>query len=162
MKAQFLTKLRVEHLAKKWWMLTEPLVYYSALLERDIVVPAGFVTDFASVPRIPIAYWLFGSRANAPAVIHDRLYRWGDVPRLTADRVFNEAMRAEGKWFTTRWPMTAAVMAFGWWAYKPVPGCLDWRGCKPEPKCIYCDKYYGKWRDCIRSGYHPALWREHE
>jgi hypothetical protein len=149
MKAQFLTKLRVEHLNTKWWMLTEPLVYYSALLERDIVVPAGFVTDFASVPRIPIAYWLFGSRANAPAVIHDRLYRWGDIPRLTADRVFNEAMRAEGKWFTTRWPMTAAVMAFGWWAYKAVPGCLDWRGCKlgSGAWCFDCPKYFHGWSE---------------
>ncbi len=149
MQAQFLTKLRVEHLAKKWWMLTEPLVFYSELIGKTIIAPAGFVSDFASVPRAPVVYWLFGARANASAAIHDRLYRWCDVSRNMADRIFNECMKAEGKLGFTRWPMTGAVMAFGWFAYKCMPGCLDCRGCslKTGAWCFDCPKYFHGWSE---------------
>ena len=152
MQAQFLTPLRVEHVSGKWWRLTESLVYYSTMLDATIETPKGFVTDFASVPRLPLAYWLFGSRANDPAVVHDRLYRFGDIPRITADKVFCEAMKSKGKWPTTRWPMTAAVMGFGWIVYSPRPGCLDIRKkCEPGIDCIdHCGDYYGGWSGTLK------------
>jgi hypothetical protein len=59
-------------------------------------VPAGFVTDFASVPRVPVAFWLFGDTAHAAAVVHDWLYSTEIFPKDTADSVFYEAMRASG------------------------------------------------------------------
>ena len=76
------------------WRLLEPLVYQSDLLDRDVVVPAGFVTDFASVPRAPIAYFLAGNTGNRAAVVHDYLCRTGEVDRRVADDVFFEALRA--------------------------------------------------------------------
>ena len=155
MQAGFLTPLRVEQVASGWWRLTSPLAYYSEMLEQVIVVPEGFCTDFASVPRLPIAYWLFGSRANAPAVTHDFAYRTGIIARTTADRVFNEAMKAEGKTFLTRWPMTGAVLAFGGLVYRSRGGCLDYRGCskrKPKaPRCEYCEHWYRDWQKCLMT-----------
>lgn len=40
----------------------------------QITVKTGFLTDFASVPKIPFAYLLFGGIGNYPAVAHDGLY----------------------------------------------------------------------------------------
>jgi hypothetical protein len=151
MQAQFLTSLTLRDLPGKWWQLASPLVYYSALLDATITVPVGFVTDTASVPRLPLAYWLFGGRGNSPAVVHDWLYRTALVSRHTADKVFNEALKSEGKWCTTRWPMTAAVMAFGGFVYNPQPGCLDIRDCRDHgPHCIGCPTYYDGWSGSIK------------
>lgn len=80
------------------WRLLAPLVYVSQR-RGLIVVPKGFKTDFASVPRLPLAYALTGDTAHASAVVHDYLCRiyypeckitWAD-----AARVFLEAMKHE-------------------------------------------------------------------
>ncbi len=61
---------------------------------ETIKVPIGFITDFASVPRM--FWWLYpkwGKYGNA-AVIHDYLY-WEQLekyPRNRADEIFLEAM----------------------------------------------------------------------
>ena len=78
------------------WRLLEPLRYYSSLLGQTVEVPAGFVTDFASVPRAPIAYFLCGNTGNRAAVVHDYLCRTGTVEREKADKVFKEALSASG------------------------------------------------------------------
>ena len=152
MKAQFLTDLVLKDLPGKWWQLEADLVFYSALLDATITVPKGFVTDTASVPRLPFAYWLFGGRGNAPAVTHDWLYRNDLIPRLESDKVFCEALKASGKWGITRWPMTAAVMGFGWIVYSPRPGCLDIRKkCESGIDCIvHCGDYYSGWSGTLK------------
>jgi hypothetical protein len=71
--------------------LLSPLVYSSDLLGRLVIVPAGFVTDFASVPRIPVAFLLAGDAAHEAAVVHDWLYSTHEVDRATSDAVFREA-----------------------------------------------------------------------
>ena len=87
------------------WLLDSPLVYESDILGL-ITVPAGFETDFASVPRVPIAYTLFGDRAHRESVVHDYLYRIDAVPPATYDQandVFLEAMECRGKsWFVRK------------------------------------------------------------
>src|SRR5258708_6192683 len=72
--AEFKTKLVVEELDDKTWKLKEDLYYTSDIL-GVIYVPAGFVTDFASVPRLPFAYLLAGDTAHQAAVVHDYLYQ---------------------------------------------------------------------------------------
>ena len=99
--SSFKTKLRVE-----WentddddvptWKLLDPLVYSSDILGRDVEVPAGFVTDFASVPRAPVAYFLAGGEGNRAAVVHDYFCQTKEVPRRVADDVFYEALIASG------------------------------------------------------------------
>jgi hypothetical protein len=63
----------------KVWVIGRSLVYESDLLGK-IIVPVDFETDFASVPRVPIAYELFGDRAHRESVIHDYLYRIDSKP----------------------------------------------------------------------------------
>jgi hypothetical protein len=117
----FLSPLRVEQLDKSDWKLLEPLRYYSAVLLRVIEVPEGFVTDFASVPRLPFIFWFTGGTAEAPAVLHDWLYRTGaeSVTRAQADAVFKEAMDSrEYYWSIRTWSMWAGVRIGGRWSYQ--------------------------------------------
>lgn len=99
--------------------LLAPLVFRSSVLERQVTVPEGFVTDLASVPRWVVAYLIAGGKAVRAAVVHDYLYDTGQVEREQADAVFREAMDIEKdpeeSWL--RWAMWAAVRAGGWIPY---------------------------------------------
>jgi len=114
-KARFLSTLRTDRvgLASADRILLSPLVFESVLLGLQVHVPTGFVTDFASVPRAPLTYWLFGGVGDEAAVIHDFAYEKGLVPRDAADDLYLEALEACGvaKW--RRLAMWAAVRAFG-------------------------------------------------
>jgi hypothetical protein len=82
-----------------------------------ITVPAGYVTDFASVPRL---FWRveppFGIAAPA-AVVHDYLYSSGGLEgrytRLQADEIFREALAVLGVGVVKRNLMFAAVRVGG-------------------------------------------------
>ena len=95
------------------WRLCAPLIYESDVANRIITVPAEFETDLASVPRLPLVYWLCGGRANKPAVVHDFLYSKGIVPREIADAVFLEAMGVVGVPTVYRRLMWAGVRVGG-------------------------------------------------
>lgn len=102
------------------WELGAPLVYQSDLLKATITVPKGFVTDLASVPRVPIIYEYFGDRVHREPVIHDYLYRTDSIPVASfrqANAVFLEAMASRGKGFFTRWGMWAGVWLGGIFMY---------------------------------------------
>lgn len=76
---KFLTDLKVNQISESdgrknaVWKLTDPLIYESEKIGL-IIVDRGTVTDFATVPRLPIAYLLAGGRSNAPGVLHNGLY----------------------------------------------------------------------------------------
>ncbi|UZR30607.1 DUF1353 domain-containing protein [Methylococcus mesophilus] len=53
------------------WITLASLRYESTFLGDAVSIPEEFVTDFASVPRLPLAYLLARGRAIRPAVIHD-------------------------------------------------------------------------------------------
>lgn len=109
--AEFLTDLDCICITDKIWCLDAPLVYESDILGR-IEVPKGFYTDLASVPRVPIAFMLFGGRAHREAVIHDYLYRIDACPvctRKQADDTFFEAMEVREKGWFVRYAMWAGV-----------------------------------------------------
>jgi hypothetical protein len=81
--------------------LLEPLRFWSKVLQAVVTVPAGFVTDYASVPRLPVVFLLVGGKGNRAAVVHDLLYTLGStypgtVTREQADAVLREAMLATG------------------------------------------------------------------
>jgi hypothetical protein len=113
----FLSELRVENASGQddgKWRLTAPLVYQSDVAAMTITAPAGMVTDFASVPRAPLAYMLFGDRASEASVIHDYLYGSHLVPRAMADAVLREASAVTGVSWFARNSMWLGVRAFGW------------------------------------------------
>jgi hypothetical protein len=115
----FTTKLDIICLEDSIWELASPLMYDSGIL-GPIRVPTGFHTDLASVPRIPIAFTLFGDRAHHEAVVHDYLYKVDSTPQCTrkqADSVFLEAMKVRGKGLFVRLAMYAGVRLGGWTAW---------------------------------------------
>lgn len=118
--AQFLTELNARLKDDdKIWVLDSPLIYQSDILGK-IEVPAGFETDFSSVPRVPIAYMLFGGKAHRESVIHDFCYRLDSFPVSTysqANNVFLEAMKVRGKGFFVRHAMYYGVVAGGWTSF---------------------------------------------
>ena len=102
--SQFLSKLDVEqvedtsHEGRGTWKLTAPLVYQSDIAATTITVPVGFVTDFASVPRVPMIFDWLGDRGNLAATIHDYLYTAPHplASRDLADSVLLEALIVQG------------------------------------------------------------------
>jgi hypothetical protein len=101
------------------WRLDSELVFESDKL-GIITVPKGFQTDFASVPRVPIAYTLFGDKAHREAVIHDYLYRIDSAPQASysqANDCFLEAMKVRGKSWFVRYSMYWGVVLGGWASY---------------------------------------------
>lgn len=118
--AKFLTELDARLINDdSVWMLDSPLVYQSDIVGK-ITVPEGFQTDFASVPRLPIVFSLYGDKAHRESVIHDYLYRIDSIPNVflgTANRVFFEAMSCRGKSAFIRYPMYWGVEAGGTASY---------------------------------------------
>lgn len=92
--ARFLTTLDVRHHSPDKWELLSPLVVVAK--DKLVRVPPGFVTDFASVPRIPLAFMLFGNVGHRSATVHDYLYQTGQVTREEADAIFKELLAEEG------------------------------------------------------------------
>lgn len=94
--------------------LMQPLIYQSVVAQRVFTVPTGFVTDFASVPRIaPLAFALCGGTSEEASVVHDYLYTTHTTTREMADAVLREASAASGVPAWRRWLMWAGVRAFG-------------------------------------------------
>jgi len=85
----------------------------------DVIdVPIGFMTDFASVPRllwVMIPRW--GKYGNA-AVIHDWLYWDQSRTRREADQIFLEGMQVLEVSPLKQQLIYRAVRAFGWLAWR--------------------------------------------
>lgn len=93
--------LVVENVGNRKWKVIAPLTYLFSVdgIDQAITVPAGYVTDFASVPRL---FWIMfppDGKYTKAAVIHDYLC---DNPkkfthtRKQTDYVFLTAMLESG------------------------------------------------------------------
>jgi len=99
-----------------YWITMDDVIVTVNFRDRkySYVVPVGFETDFASVPR---ALWWFISPTDYPALraslLHDYLYRVGSCTREWADRLFYQKLIEDGmpKW--KAWLMYMAVRLFG-------------------------------------------------
>lgn len=78
----------------KFWIVVEDMEYVIGSTSERIVVPKGFVTDFASIPQ---ALWVLGlgphGQYSRAAVIHDYLYWSQGCSRDQADRLLVIAMK---------------------------------------------------------------------
>lgn len=106
----------------KLFRLEEPMPYDVGAEDSGerITVPSGFVTDFASIPRIAqiIIPKDVGRRA---AILHDWLYATtgcrGYFTRAECDAIFLEALGVLNVWAPVRWTMWVFVRAGGWYAW---------------------------------------------
>jgi len=124
----FLTDLDVRRLPNgRHWMLLSPL-RYETRGGLGIEVPAGFVTDLASIPR---GFWTIFPPVGSydwAAVIHDYLYRIDSIPVVTqaeADRIMRDAMEDSGTGWWTRQVVYRTLRVFGGHAFHQHP--VAWR-----------------------------------
>jgi hypothetical protein len=126
----FDSPLVVRRASDQLWEVLEPIVYHGR--QDTFVVPAGFLTDFASVPRVVV--WLiprFG-RYTPAAVLHDWLVTTGlttgVVSSRDADGLFRRVLRELGvppvrrwlMWCGVRWGALASPLRRpGWWPDAP-------------------------------------------
>jgi Protein of unknown function (DUF1353) len=106
--------VNVKQIDARQWQLVEPVRY--AGRDESFTVPAGFRTDFASVPTVFV--WLiprYGVYTKA-AILHDFLCEEHPVSRSDADGIFRRALRELGVSVLRRWMMWAAVRAGGHWS----------------------------------------------
>lgn len=101
------------------WQLMEPFDWYG------ITVPAGFITDFASIPR-PFRNWINPvGRIKPAALVHDYLYHLKghyidatdtefNYSRKAVDDIFLAIMKRVGVSWTKRRAAYTAVRLFGW------------------------------------------------
>lgn len=116
--------------------LAEPVRYSNEI--TDLTIPRGFELDFASIPRAFWWLWPKVGRYARAALVHDALYRKGDVSRVQADALFLAIMEQDGVRWCDRWPLYLAVRLFGWIAWLRLRVAededpqYDWR--RPRPK----------------------------
>lgn len=116
--ARFLSALDVRWHDDGHAELLAPFCYLSAVVGVGrLSVPTGYVTDFASVPRLPFVFWLVGARAHKASVLHDWGYSSQLVSQADADAVFYEAARLGGVALWAAWAMWAGLRLAGGAAY---------------------------------------------
>ena len=96
MRSKFLNHLKTEELPSGEFRLIEPLIYHSEYLQKRITVPAGFITNFMSVPRWPLIYAWLGDKYRRAGALHDYLYQSRLVTRWQADAELCDAMEVLG------------------------------------------------------------------
>lgn len=115
--ARFVTELVLRPLPgeRRLWQLLMPLVYESGYV-GTITVPAGFVFDGNSLPRI---LWMISVPTDymGAGCIHDYLYRVGD-DRKVADLVYVEALEVLGAGPVRRQTRYVALRLFGAKAFR--------------------------------------------
>jgi len=119
--SQFTTPLNVQpfdtYRGKTRWQLLDPFEYHVGKYPSDniIVVPKGFLTDFASIPKL---FWYvlppYSKEYGKAAVIHDYCYATAICSRKESDLIFLEGMEVLGAKRWKRKTMYYAVYTFGW------------------------------------------------
>lgn len=72
-------------------VLVDSFKYQFPSMRRPVVVPAGFVTDFASIPG-PVQWAFRNGFHDMPALVHDYMY-WSQRSKREADLVFRNTLR---------------------------------------------------------------------
>jgi hypothetical protein len=104
--------IRLEKTSINTYTLLSPIMY------ADIVVPAGFETDGASVPKA--LRWFaspFTGKYTRAALVHDWLYCTEVVSKQIADNIFYNIMKEDGVSGWKASSMYYAVKYFGCMVY---------------------------------------------
>ena len=98
---------------RQFWRVLTPFVYQSDVAGKTIIVPDGFISDLASIPRLPFVYRELNGEADMPGVIHDYLYSVGPPPREACDAVLKEACSLIGVSAWKVWAIYTGVRVGG-------------------------------------------------
>lgn len=100
-----------------WRVVDHDFVYMSDVAGKKIVAEVGFVTDFASIPRM--LGWLFGDVGHRPSLPHDLEYSGkGTLTREMADKVLLEACLLSGIPAWKAKLIYAGVRVGGTWSFR--------------------------------------------
>lgn len=120
--SNFTSKAEIEILDDNQYKLISPFEYHVGdYPSQDIIkVPAGFITDLTSIPRIlwfilhPCGQWAKSS------IIHDYLYSKSNTTktRLEADKIFLEGLKVLKVPLVQRYALYYAVRLFGASSFK--------------------------------------------
>jgi hypothetical protein len=103
------------------FQIEEPVVYFCGMTfgtsrVGSILVEAGTISDFASVPRF---FWRiispFDDDVRLPAILHDDLDTTQTWPKDEADLIFREALMVHG---APMWKVNAMYNAVKWFGGK--------------------------------------------
>lgn len=97
------------------WMLVEPLVFRMG--KDEIVVPAGFVHDLASIPWFAQGVVQKNGPYSRAAVVHDFLYWEQGCSRAQSDRIMLLAMKASNVSSAAQNTIYGTVAWLGGWAW---------------------------------------------
>ncbi|KJS41173.1 MAG: hypothetical protein VR70_05335 [Rhodospirillaceae bacterium BRH_c57] len=105
-------RLVLVHVGGEAWEVVDD--YRCTWLGGKVTVPAGFLTDLASVPRLFQAVVPVVGDQNGAATVHDWCYHSQTMSRAEADSLFLAGMEAAGVGWARRWAMYGAVRVGGW------------------------------------------------
>jgi hypothetical protein len=120
---KFTSDLVVKSYDETKWELTEEFYFYFSEDDKStgVTVPKGFITDFASVPRILWSILPPTGRYTKAAVLHDFLYSNAshlELTRKQCDKMFLQGMEILGVKRWVRNTIYRAVRIFGNKYYK--------------------------------------------
>jgi Protein of unknown function (DUF1353) len=108
--------LHISRFVEPIYFLTKPITWEPNPGQdtfKPVIVPIGFVTDFASIPRIFWSLLRPDGEYTYPAIIHDFLYWTQDRPRDVCDEIFKLGMEEFGIHATTVFSIYNAVRLGG-------------------------------------------------
>ncbi len=96
--SSFTEDLYVRKIGIRKWEVTRAFDYHVGKEDsREVVtIPKGFITDFASSPRITWIFFPPDGRYTQAAVLHDYLIKTKQYSRVKTNKVFLEAMEVLG------------------------------------------------------------------
>jgi hypothetical protein len=100
------------------WIVKQPLIYRVGISQDSIIVPVGFVTDFASIPPALQSLIQQNGPYLLPAVVHDYLYWMQTCTRDQSDRLLLLGMIENEVSKFDRQAIYNAVRAAGSFAWK--------------------------------------------
>jgi hypothetical protein len=128
-KVEFDSYLDTREIADGVWELLQDFTAFIHTEDQtfEVIIRKGFLTDFASVPRLPFAYLLYGGIGNYAAVLHDGLYSASSLVTICD---FDTEMRFHPDREFCDEAFLAGLEARGIssWKAKPMYWAVRWKG----------------------------------
>lgn len=117
----FVTNLDLRDYESKddFWVVLDDLGWRTPT--EWIVVPRGFITDLASIPKPLRNLFDPNGKSRKPAVLHDWIYRTHEFTKAQCDQLLYDALIACGESKVVAWMYKAGVAIGGASAYNDHP-----------------------------------------